>query len=389
MKKTLSLLLTIFVVAVAVLLVALKYFDYVANPWTRDGQVRANVIQVTSRVSGPITELPISDNQMVKAGDLLFRIDPRTYQVALAQAKAQYDQTVDQLDSLDRQVEAADAQVQQASASVDQAQAQLRSAQAALVQSTSQLERYDRLVKDGNISIANYDAQKRNYDVDRANVDRSTAALSQATSALAQAQAQRETVVAKRGAKGDDNAQLRSAKANLENARLNLEFTEQRASVDGYVTNLNLQLGSQANAGSPAMALVDKNSFWVDAYFRESVVGTLKPGNAAFVTLMSYPDTTIEGTVDSIAWGISQQDGSTSQQLLPVVQPSFEWIRLAQRIPVKIMIKEVPANVELRVGTTASVMVRASGHGSSAAAGTSAKGAGSGKKPPPVPAALQ
>ncbi|HRY07546.1 MAG TPA: HlyD family secretion protein [Hyphomicrobiaceae bacterium] len=385
MKKTLRLLLTIFVVAVAVLLVALKYYDYIANPWTRDGQVRANVIQVTPRVSGPITDLPITDNQVVKAGDLLFRIDQRTYKVALAQAKAQYDQTVDQLDSLDKQVEAAEAQVKQAEASVDQAQAQLRSAQAAIVQSKNQLERYERLVKDGNLSVASYDAQKKNYDVDRANLDRSTAALSQTESALAQAQAQRATAIAKRGAKGDENAQLRSAKANLESARLNLEFTEQRAPVDGFVTNLNLRLGSQANAGAAAMALVDKNSFWVDAYFRESVVGRLKPGDAAFVTLMSYPDTAIEGAVDSIAWGISQQDGATSQQLLPAVAPSFEWIRLAQRIPVKISIKELPAHVELRVGTTASVMVRVG----SGAAPASGDGASTSAKPPPVPKALQ
>ena len=389
MKKTLQVLLTIFVVAVAVLLVTLKYFDYVANPWTRDGQVRANVIQVTPRVSGPITELPITDNQAVKAGDLLFRIDQRTFKVARAQAKAQYDATVDQLDSLGRQVEAADAQVMQAKASVDQAQAQLRSAQAALVQSKNQLDRYERLVKDGNLSVANYDAQKKNYDVDRANLDRSTAALSQAESALAQAEAQRATAIAKRGAKGDQNAQLRSAKANLDNARLNLEFTEQRASVDGYVTNLNLRLGSQANAGAAAMALVDRQSFWVDAYFRETTVGTLKPGDAAFITLMSYPDTTIEGTVDSIAWGIAQQDGSTSQRLLPTVQPSFEWIRLAQRIPVKVSIKKLPANIELRVGTTASVMVRTNGHANNTEAGSPQSGATVTKKPPPVPGALQ
>lgn len=381
--------MTVFVVAVAVLLVALKYFDYLANPWTRDGQVRANVIQVTPRVSGPITELPISDNQTVKAGDLLFRIDPRTYQAAFTQAKAQYDATVDQIDSLDKQVEVAEAQVRESEASIKQARAQVQSAEAAILQSKKQLDRYAVLLRDGHVSQSSYDQQLKNHDVDAANLDRSNAAHSQAEGALAQAHAQRASAIAKRGAKGDDNAQLRSAKANLESARLNLEFTEQRASVDGYVTNLNLRLGSQANAGAAALALIDKNSFWIDAYFRESVVGSIKRGDAAFITLMSYPDTTIEGVVESIAWGIAQSDGSTSYQLLPTVQPSFEWIRLAQRVPVKISIKEVPDYFELRVGTTGSVMIRASGYDASAKAVPGGTGATAGKTPPPVPKALQ
>ena len=95
MKKFLKYFLTGAIVAVAVILVLFKYWDYVVNPWTRDGQVRAEVIQLTSRVSGPIVALPIRDNQFVKAGDLLFEIDPRTFQASLDQARAQLDETGD------------------------------------------------------------------------------------------------------------------------------------------------------------------------------------------------------------------------------------------------------------------------------------------------------
>ena len=150
---------------------------------------------------------------------------------------------------------------------------------------------------------------------------------------------------------------LRAAKATLETAELNLEFTRMKASVDGYVTNLNLRLCSQAVANQPALALVDVNSYWIDGYFKENTIGHMRQGDRAIVTLMSYPDTPLEGHVDSLGWGIAQQDGSTGFELLPNVSPTFEWIRLAQRVPVRVHLTDVPDGIQLRVGTTASVLV--------------------------------
>ena len=129
------------------------------------------------------------------------------------------------------------------------------------------------------------------------------------------------------------------------------------ASVDGYVTNLNLRLGSQAVANQPALALVDTASFWVHGYFRETMIADVNPGDRAIVTLMTYPDKPLEGRVDSLGWGIAQEDGSTGSDLLPNISPTFEWIRLAQRVPVRIHLDRVPEEVKLRVGTTASVLV--------------------------------
>jgi multidrug resistance efflux pump len=373
-KKHLKLVLTCVVVGSAIGLVMMKYADYLRNPWTRDGQVRANVIAVAPRISGPIVALPIVDNQRVKTGDLLFRIDPRTFQAQYDQAKANFDATVDQLASLDQQVLAGRASVAQADAQVNQAQAQVREAEANAIQAVREYERYDELLQKGFTSRANFEDQLRNRQVTSATLERTRGALAQAQGGFQEAQAQLATAIAKRGATGDDNAQLRATKAALDSAQLNLDFTEQRASVDGYVTNLNLRLGSQAVANQPSLALIDEKSYWVDAYFRETAIGGIRPGDQTFVTLMAYPDIVVPAQVDSLGWGIAKQDGSTGSNLLPVIQPSFEWIRLAQRVPVRIKLGELPSGVELRVGTTASVLVRS---------GTSET------VPPPAPRLLQ
>jgi len=356
------------VVLVAVGAFALKYWDYLNNPWTRDGQVRANVIQVATRVSGPIVKLPIRDNQFVKAGDPLFEIDPRTYQASLDQARAELDETRDNLSALEKQVEAAKAGVDQFKSAITEAQSAVKAAVAQLEDATVTFERNKKLVSEGTISKQRFDDLKANFQVAVAGKEQAEAALLEAESASLQSQANLAQAQANLGASGEDNAQLRAAKAAVEQAELNLEFTRVKASVDGYVTNLQLRLGSQAVANQPAMALVDVNSYWVDAYFRETFVGSFRPGDAAVVTLMSYPDTPIPARVDSMGWGIAQDDGSTGADLLPTVNPTFEWIRLAQRVPVRIHLDSIPDGVDLRVGTTASVLVR------TGTAGTESKG---------------
>lgn len=145
----------------------------------------------------------------------------------------------------------------------------------------------------------------------------------------------------------------------LRSAKLNLGYTQIRAPVDGYVSNVDFQVGTQAVANSPILALVDSNSFWVFGYFRESQIGKFKIGDAARVTLMAYPDSPLDGRVESLGWGIAPSDGNTGFNLLPSIKPVFQWIRLAQRIPVRIKLENVPKEVELRFGLTASVMVMA------------------------------
>ncbi len=260
--------------------------DYIENPWTRDGQVRGQVIQVAPRVSGMVTRIAVIDNQFVSEGDLLFELDPEPFQIAIAQAEA----------NLKR---------------------------ARISSKASRIE-YDRLQE-----IAKQDAGA----VSAKDLNRREASYLQSLS------------------------QIDVAAENLRSAKLNLGYTRVRAAVDGYVSNINFQIGDQAVANTPILALVDSNSFWVFGYFRESEIGRIRIGDPARVTLMAYPGQPLAGEVESLGWGIAPSDGNTGYNLLPSIKPVFQWIRLAQRIPVRVRLDERPAGVELRYGLTASVMI--------------------------------
>ena len=358
MKNYQKYLLTGAVVLIAVALLLIKYWDYVENPWTRDGQVRAEVIQVTPRVSGPIVKLNVQDNQFVKAGDLLFEIDPRTFKASLDQAQAQYDKTGDDYLAQEKQVEAAQAQVEAARAAVRQAKSSTKELDSTIEKNKAEYGRQQEMMPQKATSQKSVDRAKANYEVSVEQQKGTVAGVAQAQAALSQAEAALAKAKANLGAPGDANASIREARANLHQAELNLGFTQVKAPVDGYITNLNLRHGSQAVANQPVLALVDVNSYWIHGFFRETTIREIKKGDRAIVTLMTYPDTPIEGYVDSLGWGIAQQDGSTGFELLPSISPTFEWIRLAQRVPVRIHLEEVPEEIKLRVGTTASVLVK-------------------------------
>jgi RND family efflux transporter MFP subunit len=152
-------------------------------------------------------------------------------------------------------------------------------------------------------------------------------------------------------------ANVELAKANVEEAQLNLKFTKVYAPTNGYITNLNLRAGSQVVANTPVVALIDEDSFWIEGYFKETDLVGVESNNKALVTLMMHNDTVLEGRIKSIGFGIAKQDGSTGNDLLPNVNPNFQWIRLAQRIPIKVELDTVPENLQLRVGMTASIKI--------------------------------
>jgi len=364
MKGKLKYLITGIIVLIAIGVFAIKYWDYITNPWTRDGQVRAQVIQITPRVSGPIVKLPIKDNQFVKAGDLLFEIDPRTFETDLEQARAELDDTRDNIEALGKQVEAAQANVEAAGATVKEAQSAIKGYAGRVVETKKEYDRQKKLDKQGATSKRAVEIARANwvsYVNQKANAD---ATLLQMRASLSQAKADLAKAKADLGAPGDKNAQLRQAKAKVQSAELNLEFTQKKAPVDGYVTNLNLRLGSQAVENQAILALVDVKSYWVTGFFRENYIEGIRKGDRAILTLMSYRDKPIEGRVDSIGWGIAQDDGSTGFDMLPTISATFEWIRLAQRVPVRIHLAKIPEGVELRVGTTVSVLVMTGTSGS-------------------------
>jgi multidrug resistance efflux pump len=354
------------VVLIAVLVVALKYWDYLLNPWTRDGQVRAEVVQIAPRVSGPVVELNVVDNQYVNTGDVLFVIDPRTFEAGLDQARARYDLTLDSYTAKQKQVQAAEAQIGVAQASVDQAQSAIAASDAAVENASSEYQRQQELIKDRATSQKSVEGAKANYEVAVQKRLGAIGSLAQAHASLAQAEANLAQVRATLGAAGDANASIREARAALQQAQLNVEFTKVLAPVDGYVTNLNLRLGSQVVASQPTLALVDAHSFWVQAFFKETTIEDISSGDRVIVTLMAYPDKPVEGRVDSLGWGIASQNGTTGFELLPNVSPTFEWIRLAQRVPVRVHLGSLPKGVALRAGMTGSVLVMA-GSGSEVA----------------------
>jgi multidrug resistance efflux pump len=350
-------LLTGTVVLVAILVVVLKYWDYVVNPWTRDGQIRADVVQITPRVSGPIVRLAVQDNQLVKTGDLLFEIDPRTFEANLAQARAQVDNARDNYLALEKQVEAELAQVNVSRAEALQAESNIKELDSTIVKNKAEYARQQDMLKKDATSKKAMERARANYQIALEKRKASVAGLTQAKASLAQSEAALAKARANLGAPGDDNASIREAQATLRQAELDFEFTRVKAPVEGYVTNLNLRIGSQAVTNQPALALVDINSYWVHGFFKENAIEDIRKGNKAIITLMSYPDTPLEGYVDSLGWGIAQQDGSTGEDLLPNVSATFEWIRLAQRVPVRVHLVNVPEDIALRVGTTASVLV--------------------------------
>ncbi|MCB5361502.1 HlyD family secretion protein [Vibrio lentus] len=153
------------------------------------------------------------------------------------------------------------------------------------------------------------------------------------------------------------SANVQVAKANVEEAHLNLEFTRVYAPTNGYITNFNLRVGSQVVANSPVVALIDEDSFWIEGYFKETDLVGVNPQDKAFVTLMMHNNVLLKGHIKSIGFGIAKQDGSTGNDLLPNVNPNFQWIRLAQRIPIKVKLDNVPEDLQLRVGMTASIKI--------------------------------
>ena len=151
-------------------------------------------------------------------------------------------------------------------------------------------------------------------------------------------------------------AQLQQAQANLDQARVNLERTEIRSPVNGWVTNLLAQLGDYANVGTNEISLVDADSFWVDGYFEETNLAAIQVGDPAEIKLMGYSQI-VRGHVGSIARAINVSNAQPNGQGLANVNPIFTWVRLAQRIPVRIHIDEVPEGVVLAAGMTATVQI--------------------------------
>lgn len=267
---------------------------YELSPWTRNGRVRADVVQLAPDVSGIVAQVAVKDNQFVAAGTLLFSVEKARFDLAAQQAEA-----------------------------------------AVIAQA----------IAIGNLQITLAQAQRES--------DRN-AKLGDLVSQEAREQSRLRLDQAK-GALRSAEAALRQGRIALNTARLNLQRTEVRAPASGLVTNLDLRPGTHTNAGHPVMALVESGSLYVEGYFEEDKLPRIRVGDRVHVRPLGGG--MVEGTVDSIAAGIADRDRSTGANLLPSVNPTFNWVRLAQRIPVRVRLDPLPADTRLVAGQTVTVEV--------------------------------
>lgn len=285
MKKLLKILgpIVLTLVAVVIAAVVLKHLwhYYRDEPWTRDGHLRADVIQVAPDVSGLVTAVEVTDNQPVRRGQPLFQIDRSRYQLALDQAQAAAEKATATLHQLQRE-------------------------------------------------------SSRNHT------------LSDLIS--------KEIVEEGRSKVAVGQAALDQAKNAVDLARLNLQRTTVLSPVDGFVNDRTVRVGDYVNTGHPVLSVVDRRSFHVDGYFEETKLSHIHLGQPVKIEVMGEAHL-LHGHVQSIAAGIEDRDRTPGSNLLPDINPTFNWVRLAQRVPVRIKLDGDPGDVRLIVGRTATVTV--------------------------------
>ncbi len=306
--------LTALFVAAALIAGYWLWIYYQFDPWTRDGRVRLDVAEVAPDIPGLVTDVFAKDNMPVHKGQPLFIIDRPRYQLALEQAEAA---------------------VQQAAANVLAAQASVEAQSTALAQARREDARNHRL---GNL------VPTETVEEGRAKVDQLAAAVAQAQASVAQARAAQALAVAARGT-----------------ARLNLDRTLIRAPVDGITANVQLRPGDYLTAGRAAFGVADSASLHVDGYLEETKIRDIRVGDPVSIQLMG-DDRFLKGHVESIAPGIQDRERSPSADLFANINPTFNWVRLAQRIPVRVHIDDAPPDIKLIAGRTATVIIHPSEH---------------------------
>ncbi|WP_126852064.1 multidrug efflux transporter periplasmic adaptor subunit MdtN [Escherichia coli] len=318
---------------VALALVALVFVIWRVDsaPSTNDAYVSADTIDVVPEVSGRIVELAVTDNQAVKQGDLLFRIDPRPYEANLAKAEAS-------LAALDKQIMLTQRSVDAQQFGADSVNATVEKARAAAKQATDTLRRTEPLLKEGFVSAE---------DVDRARTAQ-RAAEADLNAVLLQAQSAASAV------SGVDAlvAQRAAVEADIALTKLHLEMATVRAPFDSRVISLKTSVGQFASAMRPIFTLIDTRHWYVIANFRETDLKNIRSGTPATIRLMSDSGKTFEGKVDSIGYGVLPDDGGLVLGGLPKVSRSINWVRVAQRFPVKIMVDK-PDPEMFRIGASA------------------------------------
>ena len=297
-------------------------------PFAGGASIIADVTQISPRVPGPVTEVLITDNASVTAGQTLFQIDPTTYQMDVEQARAQLSQVLNSVGSGFAAIPAAAAKLEQAEVALDTA--------------NDDLNRARQLADKGLLAPAKLSQAEAAQRSAQLNVD------------AAAGEVERLTVAA--GASDADNPNVRAARAALEKAEFALASTRIVAPADGYVSNLSLTQGQFIGAGTAALTFINPATQMVIADFRENQLINVEPGDQAIVTFEAAPGRQFEATVESVAWGISS--GRTSVNGLSQSSNDTRWFPPARKIPVRVKLDDIgalPANV--RLGSEAGVLI--------------------------------
>ena len=306
------------------------------HPRTDDAVARANLIGIAPRVSGPIVKVLVQDNQFVKSADLLFEIDPADFKLAVDRARAS-------LAALDQQIEVAKTQDEQLKYQIKAAEAAVRQVTTGRDQDADTLRRLEPLLPKAFATQEQVNQARTKVNSDDTEIAQANEKLNQArvaVSSLATLQAQRPGAV-----------------ATLGTAELELSYTRIYAPFDGQVVGLNLSEGFYAHAGVEVFSFLDSRKWYVLANFRERELKSIRPGMTAEIYLLSNPDRRFEGIVEGISPAVQSQEDNVEIKGLPFVKRDLNWVRIAQRFPVRIEI-ENPDPTIFRMGTTAVTTIK-------------------------------
>lgn len=315
------------------LIVILFLYSIIADrmtPYTSQAVVQAYVLRVSPEVSGRVVELGVTDNQKVRAGELLFRIDPEPYQIALQEAEAK--------------VASVGQNIGANTAAVSSAQERLIEVRAQRDNTVEQAKRILQLVEKGVYA--------------EARADRAKAEIEGAEASVREAEAELEKAKEQLGPQGADNPELRVALAAQEKAKLDLVRTTVSAPSDGVVTNLQLTLGQFVGVGQSVLTFIDARDVWLSANFRENSLESIRPDIPAEIVLDVFPGRVFAGKVESVGWGVSQGsiDPATG---LPKINAPVGLTRTPQRFPVRINLEQRDHLPGMRLGSQANIIVYA------------------------------
>jgi membrane fusion protein (multidrug efflux system) len=316
------------------------YWDYTSHfETTNDAYIAARQFAIAPEVSGYITAVPVTDNEHVAAGQVIARIDDRNYRAALAQAEAQVASARGNIENVDAQMG-----MQQAQISADQAQ--VDKAQASLVFAQQQASRYQYLAHTIAGTVQNAQQYASQLHQGQAALDSAQATLKSAQRQIEALKAQRDSAV----------ASLAQAKAQRDQARLNLSYTTVTADQPGRVVQLSAAVGQYAQPGTNLTMFVP-DDIWVWANFKETQLDAMRPGEPVTVDIDAYPERAIHGHVASV-----QPGSGTAFSLLPAQNATGNWVKIVQRVPVKVVMDNSPTDVALGPGMSVEASVRINPH---------------------------